>query len=126
MLYNIVLASAIYQHELASGVRSRLNLHLISHHPIPSLSIAQSTGLSSLCHKFLLAIYLTNGHVYVSCYSLNSCHPLLPPLCPHVCSLCCIAIAALQVHQYHLSIFHMHVLIYSICLSLSGLLHSVL
>ena len=59
-------------------------------------------------------------------YSRNSCHPLLPPLCPQVCSLCCIAIAALQVHQYHLSIFHMHALIYNICLSLSGLPHSVL
>ena len=56
---------------------------------------------------------------------------LIPPspslLCVHESVLCvCVSVAALQyIHQYHFSRFHIYVFMYSICFSLSDLLHSV-
>ena len=37
----------------------------------------------------------------------------------------CLFLSYKQVHQYHFSKFHIYVLIYDICFSLSDLLHSV-
>ena len=34
------------------------------------------------------AVHPTHGRAYTSGRCLNLCHPLLPPLCPHVHSLC--------------------------------------
>ena len=61
------------------------------------------------------------------CYFLNSSYPLLPPLCPHLCSL--------HLHLYFFpanlfisnifSGFHIYALIYDISFSVSYLLHSV-
>ena len=61
------------------------------------------------------------------CCSLSLSHPVLPLLCLqvsslHLCLCCC---PADGFHQYHFSRFHICVLIYSICFSLSDLLHSV-
>ena len=68
-----------------SHVHSLVNLPLTSH-PFPP----QSTGLKSLCHtanSHLLSILHMLVYMF-QCYSLNSSHPFLPPLCQQVCSLC--------------------------------------
>ena len=56
--------------------------------PLPRLS--QSTSLSSLSHTanshWLSVLHMV---VYILlCSSLHLSHPLLPPLCPQLCSLC--------------------------------------
>ena len=57
----------------------------------PSFSsrLLQSTRLSFLCYiatSYQLSILHTVVYIF-QCYSLNSSHPLLPPLCPQVCSI---------------------------------------
>ena len=72
--------------------------------------------------KFPLAVYLMNGGVYVSML-LSICPALL--YCAYKSVLyVCVSIAALQIDSSVTSRFHMHALIYNICLSLSDLLHS--
>ena len=65
MLYNIVLVSAIHQHESATGIHmsppSRTSLLPLTSSHLSRLS--QSTGLSSLHHT---ANYFTYSNVYVS------------------------------------------------------------
>ena len=53
--------------------------------------------------------------------------PAFPPWCPYVCSLhlCLLFLRCKPVHLCHFSRFHIYALIYDICFSLSGLLHSV-
>ena len=93
--------------------------------PLPRLS--QSTSLSSLSHTenshWLSVLHMA---VYIlPCSSLHLSHPVLPPLCPQLCSLSTsLLLPCKLVHQYHLSRFHIYALIY-ICSSLSDLLHCV-
>ena len=59
-----------------------------------------------------------------------SIHPtlyFLPASCVHKSVLSvCVSIAAVQIgYQYNISRFHVYVLVYDICFSLSDLLHSV-
>ena len=62
------------------------------------------------------------------CSCLNASHPLLPPLCPQVSSLCLhLLMPYRQVHQYrHLSRFYTYALMQDMCSFLSDFLHSVL
>ena len=63
------------------------------------------------------------------CYSLHTSHPLfpLPTTMSIVCSLCLSPLLPCkQFHQYHLSRFHIYVLVYGICFSLSDLLHCII
>ena len=69
-------------------VPSLLNLPPISHLSNPSRLSEYQDELPVLHSKFPLAIYFTYGNMYVSILPLNSSHPVLPPLCPQVCSLC--------------------------------------
>ena len=66
MLCNIMLVSAIQQHESAIG----MHMPLLLEPPIPSHPtwLSQSTGFEfpALHSKFPLAIYSTYGNVYVS------------------------------------------------------------
>ena len=84
--------STIHQHESAIGIHMAPPSWTsvpppIPHHPPSRLS--QGTWLSTLPHT-------TNFHwlsilqlvIYMfQCYSLNSSHPLNPPLCPQACNL---------------------------------------
>ena len=90
MLHWFLPYNSIISHKY-TNVPSFLNL-LPTAYPITShpSTLSQSTGLSSL-H------YATTSHqpfilpmtMYMcQCYSLNSSHLLLPPLCPQVCPLC--------------------------------------
>ena len=120
----------IQQHESAVNI-----LHI---HPLPPESpckplspshhsrSSQSTGLSSLYYSNSpLPIYFTYGDVYIS-MPLNSSHPLLPRVCLQVHSLHLHLFSCPEIHQYAFSRFHINALIYNICFSLSGILHSVL
>ena len=89
MLYNIVLVSAIHQHESATGIHMS---------PPSSTSLPPPTPSHPLgCHKAsdLSSLYLAvNLHwpsilrlvIYV--FPCWFSHPLLPPQCPQVCSVC--------------------------------------
>ena len=60
------------------------------------------------------------------CHSPKSSHPLPLPQSPKVCSThLSLLLSRIQGHYYHLSKFHIYVLIYCIGVFLSGLLHSV-
>ena len=61
------------------------------------------------------------------CHSPKSSHPLPLPQSPkvhsiHLCLFCCLTYKG---YHYHLSKFHIYVLVYCIGVFLSGLLHSV-
>ena len=72
-------------------------------------------------------LFYTYQCIYVSPNLPIHLTPPFPPWCPYVCSLhLCLFLPCKQVHLYHFSRFHIYVLIYSICFSLSDLLHSVL
>ena len=107
-------------------VPSLLNRPPSSHlHPTP-LGCHTVQGLSSLCHTanpHWLSVF-TRGDVYVSVL-LFEFIPLSPP--PTVpTSLFSMSVfpplSCRRVHQYHLSRFHIYVLTYDICVSLSNLL----
>ena len=123
MFYNIVLVSAIHQHDSAihryTCVPSFLNLPPTTSH----LSrLSQNAGFELLAsyNKFPLAVCFTYGNVYVSV--------LLSPFPTMSTSPFCTATSPLLpcrlVHQYHLSRVHIYALIY-ICFSLPHVLHSV-
>ena len=58
--------------------------------PVPSILVIteQWAELLVLYSRFPLAIYFTDGNVYISVLIFHSSHPCLLPLCPHVCSVC--------------------------------------
>ena len=103
----------------------------------PSLSQpsrwSQSTELISpvLCSCFTLVIYFTFGSIYMCpCHSLTSSQLTLPP--PHVLKsilYVCAFIPVLPLGSSETLFlffrFHIYVLAYSICFTLSDLLHSV-
>ena len=86
IIYNVVLVSAIHQPEWVIGgayVRSFLNLLPIS------LPISPSRWSQSSTFELPVAQQILHRVRYIfQCYSLHSSHPLLPALCPQVCSLC--------------------------------------
>ena len=60
------------------------------------------------------------------CHSPKSSHPLPLPQSPKVYSIhLCLLLSLIQGYHYHLSKFHIYVLVYCIGVFLSGLLHSV-
>ena len=103
-----------------------------SHPPYPTLLLVTKhwPDLPVLCDSFALAIYFTFGSVYMSmpCSHFVPAYPSPSP-CPQVHSL--------RLHLYSCPApkffrtiffffwFHIYVLAYSICFSLSDLLHSV-
>ena len=79
MLYNKVNQLYIY-------IYVPLPLMVLPSTPLschPSRS-PESTKLSSLYIRFLLAVYFTHGSVYMSIPIFQ----FIPPSCPHMCSLC--------------------------------------
>ena len=85
LLYNIVLASGIYQHESDTGIHMSPSSWTSLPPPTPSHTsrLSKSTELSSPCHSanshLLSALHMV---MYMfPCYCLNSSHPFLPPLC---------------------------------------------
>ena len=135
MLCNIVLVSAIYQHELATGIHmpppSRTSFspptppHPTPPHPSRS---SQSTGfeLPESHSKLPLAIYFKYGNIYVSMLLFQFVPSSPSPNCFHksVLYVCISKLFCKQDHQYHLSRFHIYVLIY-ICFSPSDLFHFI-
>ena len=103
-------------------VPSLLNLPPTSN-PTPlgtlDLSSRVMQHLSTGCLSLHLAMHM------FQCYSLSFSH-LLPTVSASLFSLSASPLLPFRlVHQSHLSRFHIHVLIYDICLSLSDLLHSI-
>ena len=101
--------------------------HLLPY-PTPRQVVTEHQIKLPVSHsKFPLSICFTYGNVYVS--SLLS--QFIPPSPSRTVFTSLFSMSASlllpckQVHQYHLSRFHTHALIYNICLSLSDLLHSV-
>ena len=91
---NIALISAIYQHE---SILPYINMNPPSWTSLPPLTpshpsrVSQRTGfeLPAAYREFPLALCFTYGNLYMfQCFSLISSYPLLPSLCPQVCSLC--------------------------------------
>ena len=124
MFYNILLVSAIHQHESAIGMRvpSLLNL-LPKSTPFHSSRLLQSTRfeLPVSYSKVPLAIYFQYGNVSVSMFLLQLVPP--SPFTTVSTSLFSISVSPLllykYVHQYYLSTFHIYVQIHDICFSLS-------
>ena len=93
--------------------------------PYPSgFSQSTSFGYTTSCTEHNLVIYFTHGNVYASMLFFQIIPPSPSPTEPK--SLFFISVSPLlprmQDHWYHLSEFHIYVLMYSICLSLSDLL----
>ena len=97
LLYNIVLVSAIHQHESAISIHmSPRSWTSLPHHSTPR-GCHREPDLSSLHHR-ANSHWLSILHMVIcifQCYSLNSSHPLLPSLSPQLCSLCLHPIALL-------------------------------
>ena len=87
-----MLVCVAHQHKSVTGIHvppPSWNSLLSPTLPHPS-RLPQSTGMSLLCHT--ANSHLVSSLSLVMCmfprYSLNSSHPLLPTLCPQVCSVC--------------------------------------
>ena len=81
-----------------------------------------------LYSRFLLIIYFKHISVYMSIPVSTTTHPpRFPPLVSiHLFSTSVsLFLPCKPVHLYHFSRFHIYVLIYNICFSLSDVLHSV-
>ena len=99
LLYNVVLVSVVQQCESAVSILYHLPIEPPSHTPpIPPLQdiTEYRAELPVLYSSFPRTIYFTYDYIYIhtyiythtyQSYSLNSSHPLLPPLCPQVHSL---------------------------------------
>ena len=111
----------IHQHELATGIHVSLTSL-----PTLSLWVAQSNGCPASCIELVLVICFTYGNVRVSMLFSQ-----ITPSSPHIESKSLLftsvspLLPCMQDHWFCLSKFHIYVLICSICLSLSDLLHSV-
>ena len=95
-------------------------------YPIPSFCIVTEyqIELPVLYSNFALPMVI----YMFQCYSLNSFYPLLPLLCPEVCSLC-LCLYSCPANTFISTIFldslSLYTLIYNIFFPLSDLLHSV-
>ena len=101
---------------------SHLPLHAISlgHPSVPAPSILYP--VSNIDWQFIsyMIVYM------FQCHSPKSSQPLPLPQSPKVCFIyLCLLLSPIQGYNYHLSKFHIYVLVYCIGVFLSGLLHSV-
>ena len=100
--------------------------------PIPSLQVVTELWFEfpESCGKFSLTVYFTYGSIYVSMLFSPFISPCPSSPSPVSISLFSVSASPLllskQVHQYHLSRFHVYVLLYDIYFSLSDLLHSII
>ena len=108
--------------------------HLPPTLPIPPFQLVtkHQADLPVLCYCFLLAIYYTFGSVYMSIYTLPLSHFVpaspSPSPCPQVHSLVGLHLYSHLAPRFFMTfffLFHIYVLAYGICFSLSDLLHSV-
>ena len=126
LLYNKVNQLYIYIYPHNSSL-----LRLPPTLPIPPLQVVTKhrADLPVLCGCFPLAIYFTFGSIYKS-MPLSHFVPAYPSpsLCPQVHSLC-LRLYSCPAPRFFRTIFffrfHIYVLAYGICFSLSDLLHSV-
>ena len=84
--------------------------------------IKQSPLCYTVCSHQLSVLYTVS-----TVYMHQSQSPNSSPSCyPYICSIhLCLFLLCKQDHLYHSSRFHIHVLIYNTCVSLSDLLYSV-
>ena len=125
---------AIHSHESAMGVHVSPILNPPpTFLPIPSPSypsgLSQCTSPEHLvsCIEAGQVIYFTYGNIHVSMV-FSQIIPLLPSPTESkslFCTSVLLLLSHIQRHHYHLSKFHIYVLIYCIGVFLSGLLHSV-
>ena len=112
----------IHQHELARGIH-------VSPHPEPSPSpshpsgLTQSTGFgcSASCIKLALVIYFTYGNIYVSMLFSQMIPPSSSPTESKSLFFTSVSLLlpCMWDSHYCLSKFHIYVLMYSICVSLT-------
>ena len=125
-----MLVSAIQHHESATGIHTSPPSWTFLPPPTHSTPLGwhrDQAELFVLYSKFPLATYFTYGNIYVSMF-LSQFVPSSPSstVSASVFSMSSsLLLPCKQVHQYHLSRFHIYVLIYNICFSLSGWLHSI-
>ena len=124
MFYSVVVVSAI--HLLESVILLYLSLSSLLSLPPPPIQplevITESeVGLLVLYSSFLLLIYLTLGSVYMSVSLSQSILPSPSPAVPKGLFSMSLSpfLLCKQVHQYYFSRFHIYVLIYDNCFSLS-------
>ena len=130
IVYNIVLVSAMQQ-------REPVGTHMLPPSwaslapPIPShpSTLSQNAGfeLPASYSKFPMAVYFTCSNAYVSVL-LSQFIPSSPSFTVSTSLFSTSAfplLPCIQVPRYDFSRFHIYVLIYNICFSLSDLLHSV-
>ena len=103
--------------------------------PLPPPSLPHPSGLSqstsfecpASCIKFALVIYFTFGNIHVSTLFSQIIPPSPSPT--EFKSLfftsASLLLPCILDHRYHLSKFYIYVLIYSFCVSLSDLVHSI-
>ena len=126
LLYNKVNQLYIYIYPHISSL-----LHLPPILPIPPLQTVtkHKADLPVLCSSFPLAVYFTFGSVYMYLPFSRFLPTYLPP--PRVLNsilYVCVFISVLRLgssEQFFFLRFHIYDLAYSICFSLSELLHSV-
>ena len=128
-LYNVVLVSAIHQHESAIGMHVSLPPWTSLPPHIPPLLVVteHQTELPVLYSNFPLAIILHMVMDTHQCYSSQFIPPSpFPTVSISLFSMSeSLFLPCKQVHQDHFSKFHIYVLIYAIYFSLSDLLHSI-
>ena len=96
--------------------------------PYPSgLPQSTSCGCPASCIKLTLVIYFTYGNVHVSVLFSQIIPPSPSPSEPKSLFFASVSplLLCMRISGSVFSKFHVYVLIYSICLSLSDLLHSV-
>ena len=128
LLYNIVWVSAVQWCRSAIGIHVSPPSWASLHPPTPLCHHRAADWVSCviLYNSFSPAIFFTHESAYMSMLLSLFIPLLLPVLCPQVHSLyLCLHSFPAQVHPYHFSKFHIHVLIYYICCSLSDLHHSI-
>ena len=117
-------------HELATGIHVSSHPEHPSHlplHPPSRLSQSTSFGCPASCMELALVIYFTYGKVHVSMLfsQIIPCSPSPTESKSLFFMPMSLLLFCMENHWYHLSKFHIYVLIYSICISLSDSLHSV-
>ena len=131
MLCNVVVVSVVPQHKsviiiyiyplMLDPVSPTVWLILVV---IPE----HQAGLPVLCSSFQQVIYFTHDSVYTSVILCEFVLPFSSPDCVYqTCLYVSVSISFCKwLHQYYFSRFHIYMLIYDICFSLSDLqLHSV-
>ena len=97
--------------------------------PIPSLRVIPAHQLWAPClmHQPGLAIYFTYDNIHVSMLFSHITPPSPSPTESKKLFYTSVSLllSCIQGHRYHLSKFHIYVLVYCIGVFLSGLLHSV-